>query len=170
MRAMLASAACLFLAAPTLRAADPAVDYARDIKPLLAKNCAGCHGGGKAKGGLRVDTVAAALKGGDSGPAVVPGKSQDSLLFQSLTGGGDAPKMPPRGPGLSKAEVSLVKAWIDAGAKAPANEPAVAAGPADKGGKPGVAGRGEGEREREDGDRGRRMRGKGRDRREKDDD
>lgn len=99
-------------------AAEP-VDYARDIQPILAKHCYLCHGPDKQKSDLRLDSVAKALEGGNSGPALVPGKSAESLLIQAVTGGGDAEKMPPEGPPLSKAEVDLLKAWIDQGAKAP---------------------------------------------------
>ena len=57
--------------------------------------------------------MAAALKGGASGPAVVPGKSQASPLLQCLTGGGDIPRMPPKGPGLTAKQVALLRTWID---------------------------------------------------------
>src|ERR1043165_7497783 len=54
------------------------VDFARDIQPILSKFCYECHGPEKQKGGLRLDQKAAALKGGDSGPLLVPGKSVES--------------------------------------------------------------------------------------------
>jgi hypothetical protein len=100
------------------------VDYLREVKPILAKNCYSCHSGGKARGQLRLDTAASALKGGESGPAVVPGKSNASPLIDSLTGGGDLRRMPPKGPGLPDAQIALIKTWIDQGAKAPAKEDA----------------------------------------------
>jgi mono/diheme cytochrome c family protein len=99
----------------------------RDVKPILAARCYSCHGGGKQRGGLRLDTAAAILKGGDAGPAVVPGKSGDSPLFLCLTPGNDVRRMPPKGPGLDAAQIAVLKSWIDAGAKAPAKEAAAAA-------------------------------------------
>lgn len=107
---------------PTV-ASDKSFDYSRDIKPILAKHCASCHGVEKQKSGLRLDTAAAAMRGGDTGPAIVPGKSAESLLFQALTGAEGVTAMPPKGqPQLSAEQIALFKAWIDQGAKAPADE------------------------------------------------
>ena len=102
-------------------AAEP-VDYVRDIKPILAKNCYECHGPQKQRSGLRVDTAATLLQGGDSGPAIVPGKSGESRLIQAVTGTGDIQRMPPREPRLSADQITALKAWIDQGAPAPAAE------------------------------------------------
>ena len=99
----------------------------RDVKPVLAKNCYACHGPEKQRGGLRLDTAAAALEGGNSGPALVPGKSGDSRLFQAVTGAADVKVMPPREPRLGPEQIAVLKAWIDQGAKAPANEVAACA-------------------------------------------
>ncbi|HEY2251691.1 MAG TPA: PSD1 and planctomycete cytochrome C domain-containing protein, partial [Planctomycetaceae bacterium] len=100
-----------------------AVDYAADIKPLLARHCTSCHGAEKQKSGLRLDSAAAASKGGDSGPAIEPGKSAESLLIQAVTGAEGIAAMPPKGqPPLSPEEIALFKAWIDQGAKAPADD------------------------------------------------
>src|SRR5437588_7180396 len=76
-------------------AAEP-VDYVRDVKPILAKNCYACHGADKQKAELRLDTAAAARKGGISGPAVLPGKGSESRLFKAITGAKDVEAMPPR--------------------------------------------------------------------------
>jgi hypothetical protein len=108
-------------------AADPAVDYVRDIKPLLARSCLECHGPAKQRNGLRVDSIAALLEGGDSGPAITPGRASASRLVKALVGADDVTQMPPKEPRLSAAEVALIKAWIDQGAKAPAEEASVAA-------------------------------------------
>jgi hypothetical protein len=123
-------AALLLLLTGSLCAAEP-VDYRRDIKPILATHCYACHGPDKQRSGLRLDTAAAALKGGNSGPAVVPGKSDASRLIQAVTAAADVPVMPPKGPRLRPAEVERLRAWIDQGAAAPANE-AAAAGTAGK--------------------------------------
>jgi mono/diheme cytochrome c family protein len=102
-------------------AAEP-VDYVRDIKPLFGQRCTSCHGSQKQKSGLRLDTAAGALHGGDSGPAVLPGHSRDSRLIQAVTGAGGVTRMPPKDPRLTAAEVGLLQAWIDQGAHAPADE------------------------------------------------
>ena len=107
----------------TFLAADT-VDYVREVKPLLVQHCQECHGAAKQRAGLRLDTAAFALQGGNSGPAVVPGKSQESLLFKAVTGAADAKVMPPKEPRLTASQIAVVKAWIDQGAKAPANEAA----------------------------------------------
>src|SRR5262245_36947776 len=100
-----------------------AVDYVRDIKPVLSKRCYSCHGGLQQKAGLRLDTAAFMKKGGDSGPAIEPGSGEDSLIIDAVTGG-DGWRMPPEseGTGLSTEDVARLKAWIDQGAKGPADE------------------------------------------------
>jgi hypothetical protein len=111
----------LLLAFANAPAADT-IDYTRDIKPILAKNCTTCHGAAKQRSGLRLDTARAALEGGNSGPVVVAGKSADSRIIHAVTGTHDAPKMPPKGPRLDAKQVALLKRWIDEGAKAPSGE------------------------------------------------
>jgi hypothetical protein len=108
-------------------AAAETVDYVRDVKPLLARRCAACHGPVKQKAELRLDTAAAALKGSAGGPVIVPGKSGESRLIKAVTGAADVPLMPRTGPRLTPEEVSLLRAWIDQGAKAPAREVASSA-------------------------------------------
>jgi hypothetical protein len=75
----------LILCAVLAPSAD-AGDYTRDVKPILVRNCVPCHGPQKQRHGLRLDTAAAALRGGDSGPALLPGKSGDSLLVKAVVG------------------------------------------------------------------------------------
>ena len=112
-----------------LAAADeaPKVDYSRQIKPLLAKHCQQCHGPQKQQSGLRIDSGRGLLDGGDSGPAVIPKDIAKSLLIHAVTGTEGASKMPPEGPGLSAAEIQLLKDWIASGASFPQDEVAVAA-------------------------------------------
>src|SRR4051812_40807464 len=94
------------------------IDFARDVQPILAKNCLSCHGPDKQKNGLRLDTVTAILSGGDSGPAVVAGKPDQSLLFTLVSGAAaDGRIMPPKGDRLSAADIDAVKLWISQGAK-----------------------------------------------------
>jgi cytochrome c553 len=99
------------------------VDYAREVKPVLAEHCYRCHGASQQKGSLRMDTAASALKGGDNGPAFIPGKSAESLLIQALKGAhDDISRMPYKKPPLPDAQIELIARWIDEGAKAPTNE------------------------------------------------
>ncbi len=116
----LAVAPLMLLLSATTCLADPPVDYAQDVRPILVRNCYACHGAKAKKGGLRVDTVALMLKGGSDGPVLVPGKSSQSLLIQSLRHQGDAAPMPYKKPPLADDQIRLIAAWIDQGAKAPA--------------------------------------------------
>ena len=103
--------------------ADEPVDYLREVKPIFTKHCVMCHGPAKQRADLRLDTAAHLMDGGNSGPALVPGKSADSRLIQALTGVKDVKQMPPDDrPQLGKPEIALLKAWIDQGAKAPPKE------------------------------------------------
>jgi hypothetical protein len=107
---------------PAIAWAEP-VDYVRDVKPLLQAACVKCHGAHTQKSDLKLDTAAAALKGGVSGPAVIPGKADESPLIQSIEGTHDyIPKMPYKRPPLDADQVALLKRWINEGAKAPENE------------------------------------------------
>jgi mono/diheme cytochrome c family protein len=112
-----------FCLAGTAAAADRA-DYLRDIKPLLAQHCSACHGTKVHKAHLRLDTAAAIRQGGQSGPAIVPGKSRDSLLIRAVEGASGVTRMPFKRPPLSPAQIALLKTWIDGGAPAPATEKA----------------------------------------------
>ena len=93
--------------------------YAKDIKPLFEKSCFKCHGAEKQKGKLRLDTVGAALKGGEDGPDIVAGNSAKSKLVHAIARLNEDEAMPPadKGKPLTKEEVGLVRAWIDHGAK-----------------------------------------------------
>jgi mono/diheme cytochrome c family protein len=109
------------LLAGPVAAAEP-IDYLRDVKPIFAKSCYTCHGAEKQRSGLRLDTATALLKGGNAGPAAVPGKSADSLLIKAVTGADDVKVMPPKEPRLTPAQIVTLRAWIDGGARAPAGE------------------------------------------------
>ncbi len=110
----------IFLAT-SARAAE-SVDYVREVKPILTHHCASCHGAVKPRGGLRLDTAEAALKGGKEGPAVIPGQSEESPLIAAVLGEGTSERMPLKRPPLSAKEIDTLKAWIDQGAKHPADE------------------------------------------------
>jgi len=95
------------------------VTFAKDIKPIFDKACAECHGDKKQKGKLRLDTLANALKESENGKSVIPGKSADSTLVKVVARLNEDDAMPPEGKGkpLTAAEVGLIRAWIDQGAK-----------------------------------------------------
>lgn len=110
---------CLF---PMRSSAEP--DYLRSVKPLLQRHCYACHGALKQKGGLRLDTAGALLKGGESGPAAIPGDAGRSVLLERVQSTDPDEHMPPKheGENLSPAQVALLGAWIASGAAAPPDE------------------------------------------------
>ena len=95
------------------------IDFARDIQPIFQRACLDCHNLEKEKGGLRLDDRSLALRGGDDGPAIVPGKSGASLLIKLVTGEDEDRLMPPKDKRLSAAEIQLLRDWIDQGASWP---------------------------------------------------
>jgi Protein of unknown function (DUF1553)/Protein of unknown function (DUF1549)/Planctomycete cytochrome C len=102
---------------------DRAIDFNRDIRPILSENCFACHGPDKNKrlGELRLDTKDGLLspRKNDLAAAVIPRKPDESELFQRITSDDDELKMPPPGKGkaLTAAQVGTVKAWIEQGAE-----------------------------------------------------
>src|SRR5437016_1828300 len=84
------------------------------IRPLLAENCFQCHGDKKQKGGLRLDSRAALLKGGDDGPVVIPGQPDNSRLIMAVRHQGDL-KMPPKQK-LSSQAIDALTLWVKTGA------------------------------------------------------
>lgn len=122
-RLLFFTAAALSTAA---RAADPAPDseayFTQFVRPVLESSCTHCHGKDEAKGDLRLHTLAAALKGGESKPALVPGKPEESPLFTSTILAPDHDDIMPPGkePPLVKEQSGRLRAWIAAGAKWPA--------------------------------------------------
>ncbi len=121
---------CLFLtAAPPLNAAPDTAGvefFEKKIRPVLAEHCYKCHSARKHRGGLALDSRDGVRKGGDSGPAVVPGKPAASLLLKAIRH--VDLKMPPDGK-LPDAIVADFRAWIEMGAPDPRDRagPAVAA-------------------------------------------
>jgi hypothetical protein len=138
-----AAAVALLLAAAGVRAGDEAVaealakaaakaaekaapggaekvDFVKDVAPILESRCLECHGGKTTKARLRFATRQAALSGGKSGKAIVPGKPEESLLIQRVTlPPGDDDIMPAEGEPLSKAEIEVLRRWIAEGAAWP---------------------------------------------------
>jgi len=95
------------------------------VRPVLVANCLGCHGPEKHKGGLRLDSRAAALKGGDSGPAVVAGEPGESPLVGAVGYDGDT-QMPPKGK-LGAGDVLALTEWVKRGAPWPESPESAAA-------------------------------------------
>lgn len=96
------------------------VNFARNVQPLLAKHCIGCHGSEKQEGGLRLDIRDWAHRGGESGePAIQPYAADESHLIQLITRESAEGRMPAEADALSSTEVSLLKTWIDQGADWP---------------------------------------------------
>jgi hypothetical protein len=95
-------------------------DFARDIQPLLAERCFACHGEKKQESGLRLDRKADAFKGGDHGPAIVPGKPAESVLLQAVAGThAEVAKMPKKGEPLTAVQITSLRTWIEQGATWP---------------------------------------------------
>src|ERR1043166_9335376 len=101
---------------------DVPVDFEREILPVLKNNCLACHNQTKAKAGLNLETPQGILKGGDTGPAVTPGRSGDSLIFKAAAHLDPDLIMPPKDNKVNASELkpeqlALLKLWIDQGAK-----------------------------------------------------
>jgi mono/diheme cytochrome c family protein len=113
---------CLSLAGSALEARAQAVDFGRDVFPVLRKACFECHGAEKQRGDLRLDSRAAALRGGETAPALVPGKPLQSELYSRiLLPAGEEGTMPARGDRLTKQQVDAIRVWIENGAPWPDN-------------------------------------------------
>ena len=114
----LVAALCGMLAA----AENPQEFFEMRVRPVLAKNCYGCHTSTR-MGGLQLDTREHALKGGNSGPAIVPGHPDQSLLIQAVTHRHERFKMPLNGK-LADGEIESLTTWIRDGAVWPEGAPA----------------------------------------------
>ena len=101
-----------------LRAEDPP-SFAKDVAPIFAANCAGCHAATVSMGSLDLDTFEGLQKGGHHGAVITPGKSDDSRLYLMITGK-VTPAMPLSGKKLADGEIETIRKWIDAGARPPA--------------------------------------------------
>ncbi|WP_162006653.1 DUF1553 domain-containing protein [Roseimaritima sediminicola] len=92
--------------------------FEKRIRPALLEHCQRCHGADKQQGGLRLDSREGWMRGGDSGPVIVPGKPQESLLMHALHYEDLALEMPPKGK-LPAAILEAFESWILAGAPDP---------------------------------------------------
>jgi hypothetical protein len=98
--------------------------FEKRVRPVLVERCHKCHAAEQQKGGLRLDSREAALAGGDSGPALVPGQVEESLLVSAIGYDPDSYQMPPTGK-LPEEEIAVLTEWVARGAHWPA-EAAVA--------------------------------------------
>ncbi|MBI5799902.1 MAG: PSD1 domain-containing protein [Verrucomicrobia bacterium] len=116
-----APAAPATVAPATALTADQSAFFENKIRPILAGHCLKCHSTaeGKTKGGLALDTREGTLKGGDSGPAVVPGNPDKSSLIRAVRYTDPDLQMPPKGEKLSDAQIADLVAWVKMGAPDP---------------------------------------------------
>jgi dipeptidyl aminopeptidase/acylaminoacyl peptidase len=99
--------------------AESAPDFTKEVAPIFAKYCSGCHNDTDLEGQLSMASFAKLQKGGERGAVIVPGRADASLMIRMLTGEIE-PKMPPDDkPRPTEAEIDVLRAWIDAGAKGP---------------------------------------------------
>src|SRR5262245_2572489 len=97
-------------------AANQAVDFARDIRPIFEAACYKCHGSKSARGQLRLDNRKLALEGGISGAAIIPGDAGKSLLLRRILGEGGEARMPMGAAPLKPEQIEMIRKWIDQGA------------------------------------------------------
>ncbi len=117
--------AAALAAAPAPKLTPQQTDFfEKKIRPVLVKDCYKCHSaeGGRVKGGLRVDTRDGLLKGGDSGPAIVPGNPDSSPLIRAVRYRDRNLQMPPDDKKLPAAQIADLEAWVRMGAPDPRND------------------------------------------------
>ncbi len=121
MNSLVLFSVCLAMAAAPAEAVPSDERYfAQRVRPILERHCFDCHSQDEAKGGLRLDTTAGLLRGGESGePLLVAGRSAESYLLRRVTTDNVPQRMPPAEAPLSADEVAVLRAWIDGGAKLP---------------------------------------------------
>ena len=96
--------------------------YETLVKPVFVERCIACHGALKQEAGLRLDTASFAIKGGESGAAIVPSETRSSPILDRVTTGDMSVRMPPEGEPLKVEQISNLRRWIEQGATAPENE------------------------------------------------
>ncbi|MEM7230813.1 MAG: PSD1 and planctomycete cytochrome C domain-containing protein [Planctomycetota bacterium] len=119
----LAAATATSLRAEIPPPVDREVSFDSDVLPIFKTRCYSCHGARTSESGLRLDDARRALEGGDSGPAIVPGESAESLLIDLVAGVDEELLMPAEGERLSDEEIGILRRWIDDGAKFPKPKP-----------------------------------------------
>ena len=95
-------------------------DFYRDVYPFLKANCISCHNKTTTKAGLNMETPELMIKGGDSGPSIVPGNSSESILVEASIHTDEMEMPPPKNKTgavkLTNKEIATLKRWIDEGA------------------------------------------------------
>lgn len=124
-RILLAAAVALGLAAcqhvPPELLGNREIDFVDEVKPLLESRCLECHHRRYVCAGLNMETKSLAMKGGRSGPVIIPGAPHHSLLYQVLLLGHENPvAMPPTPEKLEQEHLKIVHDWIRQGAPWPA--------------------------------------------------
>ncbi|MBS0209086.1 MAG: PSD1 domain-containing protein [Planctomycetes bacterium] len=136
LRSAVSACVSIFVAA-VAHAAEP-LDaeplFQREVLPVLREKCFGCHGDGKElEGGLDLRSRGALLRGGDSGPALVPKKPRESLLYQAILWDNEELRMPPQARNrLGANEIASIERWIEAGAPWPKARAGKSAAPEDQ--------------------------------------
>jgi mono/diheme cytochrome c family protein len=100
-------------------AAQSRIDFKRDVEPIFSQACYQCHSAKRALGNLRLDNKSLAMKGGFSGPSILPGNSKESRLMRRILGEGDEVQMPMGTDPLKPEQIELIRKWIDEGAQWP---------------------------------------------------
>ncbi len=107
---------------PCAGAETKSPDYTKDVVPIFAKYCSGCHNDSDLDGELSLVSFAKLQKGGEKGAVIIPNRADASLLIRMVTGEVE-PAMPPKdNPQPTEAEIGVLRAWIDAGAHGPDGE------------------------------------------------
>ena len=111
--------------AAEVAAVAPGVSFRRDVAPILLKQCQGCHGPEKSKGKFRLDSFERLTKAGESKAApVVAGKAEGSEIFRLIATGDEEDRMPKKGAALPAGQVTIIRQWIDEGARFDGPDPA----------------------------------------------
>jgi hypothetical protein len=92
------------------------ISFSKDVAPVLAQNCLGCHGANQPRNNFRLLTFEGLLQGGDGGSPIMPGKGADSFLIKKLKGTASGQRMPVNLPPLSDDVIAKIEKWIDEGA------------------------------------------------------
>src|SRR5262245_11935091 len=95
----------------TVSDADKFEFFEKQVRPTLQANCFKCHGPDEQKGGLRLDAIDSILAGGDTGPAIVAGKPDESELITAIRYGEDGYQMPPTGK-LDDESIEILTRWV----------------------------------------------------------
>src|SRR2546430_12596570 len=88
------------------------VDFVKEFKSIFEASCIKCHGRGRTKGDLSIESRETLIKGGESGPAIIPGKSAESHLIELVAGLDPDSVMPQKGKRLTPGQIGVLRAWI----------------------------------------------------------